>query len=221
MACDVCCAEAKTLTRLRTKRPRQGFTLVEIIVGLAIIGVLFALGAPIALRSIHTAKVSSVGYNCNILVRKAKAEAIKKNSPVVVRYDAEKERLTAFVDVHGATVDDPPDFFYNPAAGREYTATDHEVAQCALPDGLNWGGPPSDSSITVGFTVVDTKRLAILEPQGSVRDIGTFRFGDERGNYLAIQIAPTATARVTLLKWDEETTKWRTDGEEGKKWVWF
>ena len=64
-------------------------------------------------------------------------------------------------------------------------------------------------------------RIWAVEPQGSIQDIGTFRFGDERGNYLAIQIAPAATARVTLLKWDDDTNTWRKQGEEGKKWVWF
>ena len=209
------------MTRFRMRNPHNGFTLVEIIVGVAVIGVLFAIGTPIALRAIHTAKVSSVGYNCNVLVRKAKSEAIKKNSPVVVQYDSAAEVLTAFVDRHGTSIDDPPDFAYNPAAGQSPTATDHEVAQCELPGGLSWGGPASDPSIVVGFTLVNTERLAILEPQGSIRDIGTFRFGDERGNYLAIQIAPTATARVTLLKWDADTVKWRAQREEGKKWVWY
>ncbi len=198
-----------------------GFTLVEMIVGVAIIGVLFTLGAPVVMRTIHTAKVSSVGYDCNITVRRAKSEAIKKNSPVVVRYDSTYELLTAFVDVHGATVNDPPDYAFAPDAGVAPTATDHEVSQCALPAGVTWGGPTDDADITVGFTTVGTEKLAIFEPDGTVQDIGTFRFGDARGNYLAIQVAPAATARVTLLKWDEEDTKWREQGEEGKKWVWF
>ncbi|MFQ5349257.1 MAG: Tfp pilus assembly protein FimT/FimU [Thermoanaerobaculia bacterium] len=209
------------MTENRKIRRSTGFTLVEIIVGLAIIGALFAIGAPIALRAIHTAKMSSVGYDCNILVRRAKSEAIKKNSPVVVKHDSALQVLTAFVDRHGATVNDPPDFSYGPDLSVAPSATDHEISQCVLPAGVSWGGPPTDAFITVGFTTVGTERLAILEPDGSVQDIGTFRFGDERGNYLAIQIAPTATARVTLLKWDEATVKWREQGEEGKKWVWY
>ena len=65
-----------------------GFTLVEMIVAVAILGTLMAIGVPVVLKTIHTAKVSSVGYDCNILVRRAKSEAIKTNSPVVVRYDS-------------------------------------------------------------------------------------------------------------------------------------
>ena len=209
------------MNRNRKNRPPGGFTLVEIIVGLAIIGVLFAIGVPVALRTIHTAKVSSVGYDCNILIRKAKSEAIRKNQRVIVKHHATWDVLRAFTDVHGATVTDPPDGKYTPDGGSDPLATDHEVGQCGLPPGLAWGGPTSDPDITVGFTSQDSENLAILMPDGTVEDIGTFRFGDARGNYLAIQIAPTATARVTLLKWDEETTKWREQGEEGKKWVWY
>ena len=68
------------------------------------------------MKTIHTAKVSSAGFDCNTLVRRAKSEAIKKNSPVVVRYDPltdpdpldgfESGKLVAFVDVHGPDPDD-------------------------------------------------------------------------------------------------------------------
>ncbi len=202
-------------------RRAAGFTLIEIIVGLAIIGVLFALAAPVALRTIHTAKMSSVGYDCNITVRRAKSEAIRKNSPVVVRYDATFEVLMAFVDVHGLTIDDPPDNVFAPVTGVDALATDHEIARCALPAGVSWGGPADDPSIVLGFTTAGTEQVGIFEPDGTIQDIGSFRFGDTRGNYLAIQVAPTATARVTLLKWDAEVPKWRAQGEEGKKWEWF
>ncbi len=198
-----------------------GFTVVEMIVGVAIIGVLFSISAPVVLRTIHTAKVSSVGYDCNILVRRAKSEAIKKNYPVAVKYHAGWNVLRAWVDVHGPTVTDPPDFVYLEDAGRPPTETDHEVGQCALPAAVSWGGPPDDAAITVGFTTVGTDKIAVFEPDGSVRAIGTFRFGDTRGNFLAIQVAPVATGRVTLLKWDDEDTKWREQGEEGKRWIWY
>jgi prepilin-type N-terminal cleavage/methylation domain-containing protein len=202
-------------------RRETGFTVVEMLVGLAVMGVLFAIGAPVVLKTIHTAKVSSVGYDCNILVRRAKSEAIKKNSPAVVRYHSAWNVLRAWVDVHGATVNDPPDFVFLQDAGALPTETDHEIGQCALPAAVSWGGPPDDANITVGFTTVGTDNVAVLQPDGTVQDIGTFRFGDTRGNYLAIQISPAATARVTLLKWDEEDMKWREQGEEGKRWVWF
>ncbi len=201
-----------------------GFTLVEMIVAVAILGTLMAIGVPVVLKTIHTAKVSSVGYDCNILVRRAKSEAIKMNSPVVVRYDSTYEVLTAFVDVHGLLLTDPPDSVYGVDAGSDPMKTDRELSQCALPAGVEWGGPASDPAgpgITVGFTTVGLEKVAVFETDGTIQNIGTFRFGDERGNYLSIRIAPAATARVTLLKWDEADVKWREQGEEGKRWEWF
>ncbi len=202
-----------------------GFTLVEMIVGVAVIGVLFALGVPLALKTIHTTKMSSVSYDCNVTVRRAKSEAIRKNSPVVIRYDASTEELVGFVDRHGATANDPPDYLYLPDGTSAPTATDHEVGRCALPAGVSWGGPPgsgpANEAIVLGFTTVGTEQVGIFEPDGTIQDIGAFRFGDQRGNYLAIEIAPAATGRVVLLKWDAEDGKWREQGEEGKKWQWF
>lgn len=205
-----------------------GFTLVEMIVGVAVIGALFAIGAPIALRTIHTAKMTSVSYECNVTVRRAKSEAIRKNSPVVIRYDPEAQVLVGFVDRHGVTLNDPPDFVYLPASGTAPTATDHEVSRCPLPAGVSWGGPPdagpAHAAIVLGFTTIgtdETEQVAIFEPDGTIQDIGAFRFGDQRGNYMAIEIAPAATGRVRLLKWDAEDETWREQGEEGKKWQWF
>ena len=212
----------------RHERRAAGFTLVEMIVGVAVIGTLFAIGAPIALRTIHTAKVSSVSYDCNVMVRRAKSEAIRKHSPVVVHYDAELDELVGFVDVHGATPADPPDSIFLAISGQAPTATDHQVARCALPPGLSWGGPPgagpANAAIALGLTSIggdDDEQVAIFDPDGTIRDIGAFRFGDQRGNYLAIDIAPAATARVKLLKWDTDDDEWREQGEDGKKWQWF
>lgn len=206
-----------------------GFTLIEMIVGVAVIGALFAIGVPLALRALHTAKMNSVSYDCNVTVRRAKSEAIRKNSPVVIRYDAATEELQGFVDVHGPTLDDPPDSVFLSDSGSAPTATDHEVSRCALPSGVSWGGPtgsgPANEAIVLGFTTVgadeDAEEVAIFEPDGTIRDIGAFRFGDERGNYLAIEVAPAATARVRLLKWDPDDGQWKERGEEGDRWQWF
>ncbi len=55
---------------------------------------------------------------------------------------------------------------------------------------------------------------------GSVQELGEFRFSDVRGNFLKIQVQPKATARVQVLKWDETDNKWHTRDEGGKAWEW-
>lgn len=217
-------------------RQPRGFTLVELLVAVMILGVLLTFGVPIALKTVRTAKVSTAGFDCNSLVRRAKAEAIKKNAPVVLRYDPltdpdpvdgkETGKIIAFVDVHGPDPDsvppDPPDGVFNPRNdGRPYTLTDHELNRCSLPSGVSWGGPDEHPNMIAGFTPIGTEHVAILEPDGSVRDIGAYRFGDERGNYLQIEVAPSATARVTLKKWNPEELEWLEQGEKGKRWIWY
>lgn len=213
-----------------------GFTLIELLVALMILGVLLAFGVPLVLKTVHTAKMSSAGFDCNSLVRRAKSEAIRKNSPVVLRYDPltdpdpldgiENGKLVAFVDVHGPEPDnvppDPPDGVFNPRNdGRPFTETDHELNRCSLPGGVGWGGPDAAPSMIEGFTLVGTESVAIFLPDGSIQNIGAYRFGDERGNYLQIEVAPSATARVTLKKWDETGDQWREQEENGQKWTWY
>ena len=83
---------------------------------------------------------------------------------------------------------------------------------------------PANEAIALGFTTIGvdgTEQVAIFEPDGTIQDIGTFRFGDQRGNYLAIEVAPAATARVLLVKWDKDDEEWKEQGEDGKKWEWL
>lgn len=224
------------MSETRRLGPARGFTLVEMLVAVVILGVLVTFGVPIALKTLRTAKLSTAGFDCNSLVRRAKSEAIKKNAPVVVRYDPltdpdpldgkETGKFIAFIDVHGPDPDndppDPPDGIFNPKNdGRPFTETDHELSRCSLPEGVSWGGPPEHPNMIAGFTDLGTEYVAILEPDGSIRDIGAYRFGDERGNFLQIEIAPTATARVTLKKWNPDEIQWMEQEEEGKKWTWY
>lgn len=204
----------------------SGFTLVEGIVVVAIIGIVSIFGAPLVLKTIRTAKVTSVGLDGNVIVRRCQSEAIKKNSPAVVYADLGARELVCFVDVHGPDPDndplDAPDGKFNQIDdGRPFTTTDHEIARMPLPAGIDFRAPAADPAVVDGFTTIDGKPVAILETDGSVRNIGSFRFGDERNNYLAIEIKPAATARVRLVKWIGPTVKWKAQGEDGYKWVWF
>lgn len=210
----------------RTTGRSAGFTVLEGIVVVAVIGILLAMVMPFSVKTLRTQKVSSVGLDSNALVRQCKSEAVRRNSPAVIRFEFATNELVCFVDVHGPDPDndplDAPDGVFNPINdGRPFTTTDHEIARKELPTGVTFTAPDDDPMLVVGFTTVGSEQVAIFETDGSVRDIGAFRVGDAVGNYLAVEVAPAATARVRLLKWKEATAEWKEQGEDGEPWVWF
>lgn len=83
-----------------------------------------------------------------------------------------------------------------------------------LPDSVSFEGPPPQVPVTVAgncFTFL---------ADGSVQETGEFRFADVRGNFLEVGVAPKATARVQVRKWDETDNKWYTRDQGGKAWEW-
>lgn len=83
-----------------------------------------------------------------------------------------------------------------------------------LPDSVSFEAPSSEPPITVPddcFTFLS---------DGSVKETGAFRFADVRGNFLEVDVAPKATARVQVRKWDETVNKWYTRDQGGKAWEW-
>lgn len=68
-------------------------------------------------------------------------------------------------------------------------------------------------------------KVAIFQGDGSVRDTGGFRFGDESGNFLEVRVAPAATARIEVRKCRactdaDDPTDWHAAGDGGEGWTW-
>jgi hypothetical protein len=87
-----------------------------------------------------------------------------------------------------------------------------------LPDSVSFDAPGSQPAITPAIAVDDDCFTFLAD--GSVKELGAFRFGDVRGNFLEVQIEPKATARVQVRKWDETANDWYTRDEGGKAWEW-
>ena len=60
----------------------RGFTLIELLVGLAIVGILAGLGAPSFAAFLQSSKLSSAAQSYLSGVQLARAEAIRRNTPV-------------------------------------------------------------------------------------------------------------------------------------------
>jgi prepilin-type N-terminal cleavage/methylation domain-containing protein len=87
-----CNVTTKPANRARTAR---GFSVVELVVVLAIILVLSSIAIPSLLSSLRTYRISSAASSLSALLQRARFEAIRHNTPISVR--------TA-VDVTGDTV---------------------------------------------------------------------------------------------------------------------
>lgn len=196
---------------------RAGFTLLELLFVLAIAMLILAIGIPSLLNFLARQKLEGSARAVTTLAQRARQEALTRGVPAVLLVDG--DAVVAFADIHGATPTSPPDGLFNPTAGAPFRSTDYEIGRSALPPTVTLVGP-SNSPGVVGLTDVDGTPRAIFDPDGTIRDTGSFHLADIRGNYLEVRIAPHATGRVALYKFDEETSAWRANGEGGHSWAW-
>lgn len=81
-------------------RSRGGVTLVELLIVLAIVGILFSLGAFL----VPPPSAAVFARDAQSLYQQARLEAVKRNRPVAVVWDADAGRLEARVDSASTTV---------------------------------------------------------------------------------------------------------------------
>lgn len=192
-----------------TRSARAGFTLVELLITLVIALILLAVAVPALQNLISRQRLEGYARSVAMLAQRARHEALVRGVPAVVA--ADESSVFAFVDLHGATLADPPDGLFNPDASAPHRTTDYEIGRHRLPRHVAIEGVD-------GFTAVGGDRRAIFRTDGSISDTGGIRVNDVHGNRLDIRIAPRATGRVALLKWDGSA--WRANGEGGHSWSW-
>ena len=203
------------MTRHNPSRAAAGFTLVELLIVLAIATLVLTLGVPNLIEILHRQRLEGQVRELATLAHRARHEALLRGVPAIVELDA--DGFTAFVDLHGADLDDPPDLLFGPLPSAPIQGTDFRVGERKLHEELDLAGPGVQPAVE-GFTDVGGVRKAIFEPDGSIRNTGAVRIADRRGNFLEMRIEPRATGRVSLSKWDG--TAWRANGEGGHSWTW-
>jgi prepilin-type N-terminal cleavage/methylation domain-containing protein len=212
--------------------PDRGFSLVELVVVLAFLGILAGLGLPALSSFIHRSKIEGLSTQSGMLIRQARMEAMKRGVRTVVRIDVATRELIAFADVQGALATDPSDGVFNPIVGLIHRDTDYEIGRFQLPSGVSFASPTDSGVDSVdGFVNPgnpDPPDLqAIFLTDGSVLDAGAFRLADERNNYLELRVSPQASGRVQVRKHDQllppnhDGTHWYARGEGGSPWQWY
>lgn len=209
----------------RRNRSRKGFTLFELLVVIALIGIMATMTIPNFLRLIQRSKLTGITQESSLLLRMARDYAIRYNTDTVVRIDTTTNEIIAFVDMDGVLIGDPVDRIFNPIAGQPHRATDWELARYPLPSRVTFDAPAADPYPGGGnpvwaFTPIAGENVAVFEPDGSADLRGAFRFADAYGNFLQVRVEPAATGRVRIEKFHDADVAWYFRNENDKPWEW-
>lgn len=206
---------------MRRTRPLSragGFTLIELLVIIAIVMVLALFTWPALDKMIQRSRLLGFANEMAALMQRARLEAVKRSVPSVVRLDFETDEVVVFIDV-----DD--DGVFTPDSTVPLGEADFELLRRPKSAHVAFAGPVGgvEGTDTVdGFSPnpenSDLPNQAVFNPNGSIDALGSFRFSDVKGNVLEVRVAPQATARIELRKWDGSAFHAQREG--GKAWEW-
>lgn len=190
------------------QRTEKGFTLVELLVVLVLLGLATTIGVPLLQNFLNRAKVEGSMRATMIVFRNARYEAIKRSREIHVQGHLNENWIDIYFDADADNVWDPGEEV-QPRYFLEYPVT--------------FQGPAADSDPVIGFDETSTPNTFIVRFQndGSVESEGSVRIGDDRGNFIQIDISPAATAKLSLAKWYEPENDWLEWGREDVAWKWY
>ncbi len=201
----------RSARRLSQKRS-NGFTLIETLIVLAVIGILVLISAPALLSMMNRFKLSGTTREVASLMQAARMESIKLNAPTQVNYDATSNTFIAFVDMDR---DDTFSVGDRMLPGRAIVPTKVEF----------WGpgdGAANGVNAVSGWDDAAPIRPGpVFRPDGSVDRVGAFRFKDTNDNFLEVRVETPATGRIVLKKYFPDQSLFFQNGENGNKWVWY
>jgi prepilin-type N-terminal cleavage/methylation domain-containing protein len=188
----------------------RGFTLIEMLVVLAIMSIAALLSIPYLSAQIQRSKLLGVASQVSGMMRLARLDAIKYSRSAMVAIDFSTRKVYAYSDRNS---NDLPD------AGEEIgEAILPKSVTIAEPGGATGAASIEGFGLPLGYPI----KFAWFKSDGAVAATGAFCFKSEAlgtgaPNYLKVQVAPAATARVALLKY--ESGAWvENDGTGVWKW---
>jgi type IV fimbrial biogenesis protein FimT len=193
-------------------RGRRGFSLIEMLVVMAIMLTLVALGIPALQLALHESKLRGIVSEVVVLMRQARIDAIKTSSQAVVQI------------IPSTGADDPGHVraFSDRNSNAVLDAGEPVLASFPLPNGVTFIDCDSqtDKASVKTFTADPQggPNLALFQSGGSVKDEGAFRLGDPYGNYMEVNIDLKATARIEVLKCESGT--YVSNNDNAKAWTW-
>lgn len=133
---------------MKRNRAHRGFTMVELLVVLAIMMVVSVLGYPLLQNAIDGAKLRAISQETAVLARAARLEAIKYNGCGVVRFDPAVNEILSFVD-------------------RGCTGTpDRVIGRIELPTGVTGTATPPNDLVFQGNGSADGGEFLFVNRKG-------------------------------------------------------
>jgi prepilin-type N-terminal cleavage/methylation domain-containing protein len=197
---------------LRSMRSQGGFSLIELIIIMAIVGMLALFGYPAILAMAERAKLQNTAREAASMLRLARIEAVKRSMRAGVHPDYPGRQLVAFADTNNSGAFEP--------------GTDRELGRAPLPTGVDLWGPPDGSAAganaTVGFDEdADPANPAVFfDSMGAAHTAGAFRLRGKAQNFLEVRVDPPTTGRVSVRKWFGGAV-WYEQMEGGRNWKWY
>ena len=168
------------------KHEAKGFSLIELVVTLAVAMILMAVGLPMFLRAYHVYQLNNAARQMGDILRIARGEAIRLNTPVkcVVKSDgATPPNTTVWADSDNDGVLDPTEKMILLGAGGNLVSPPSTTPPISSQIGTNSVTTPSPSSSSVQFDA----RGAVTPPT----TVNVF--------YLSSGVAPEAGNRAVVL----------------------
>lgn len=194
-------------------RRAGGFTLAEIIVVLAVLGLLATIGLPALFRTTARLRLEMAGREVASVLRLARFYAIRHSTNVAVRFETFEDgrvlfRLHKDGDGDGVLnrdIEAGIDPAVTPFRVVRYLGADvgFSFPQREAPLHPSTGRPIQNLADPIRFNRSD---LASFAPLGTATP-GTLYLSDRRSQLLAVRVV-SRTGRVRIQRYDYETRRW-------------
>jgi len=186
----------------RTRRGEGGFTIVELLVVLVVIGLMAAWGLPSMVQLLNRIRLTRAADETVVFMQRARLEAIKRSTTTQVTYNVATAKAPGSFEVTATGVSTPL------------------LGPSPLPKGIElWG--PTDSSAEGTHSKRNWTTGPTFNSDGSVDQTGAFRLRDQNGNYLEVNIEFQGTGKPVVRKWfggGNADSNWHERSEPGFEW---